>query len=47
VKRDTYENAKSIAAPTHLRDYISAAALTPHDGSPIIVISSYMPQLKK
>jgi hypothetical protein len=39
IRRDTYKDA------THLRDYITAAILTPHDGSPVIAISAYIPQL--
>jgi hypothetical protein len=45
VRRDTYKDATAFPSPTHIRDYISAATLTPHDGSPIIAISIYMPQL--
>ena len=44
-RRDTYKNATAIPTPSHLRDYISAGTLTPHDGSPIIATSAYMPQL--
>ena len=45
VRRDTYKDATAIPTPSHLRDYVSSAAFTPHDGSPIVTISAYMPQL--
>jgi hypothetical protein len=45
ARRDTYKDATDITTPSHLRDYISAAKLTSHNGSPIIAISAYMPQL--
>jgi hypothetical protein len=34
----------AIPSPPHIGDYISAATLTPYDGSPIIAISANMPQ---
>ena len=43
IRRDTYKDATAILAPTHLRDYIAAATVTPNDGSTIIAISTYMP----
>ena len=45
ARRDTYKEANAITPPTHLRDYISAATITPHDGSITIAISAYMPHL--
>jgi len=45
VRRDTYKEVTAIPTPSHIGDYISAATLTPYDGSPIIAISAYMPQL--
>ena len=44
ARRDTYKEVTAIPTPPHIGDYISAATLTPHDGSPIIAISAYMPQ---
>ena len=34
TKRDIYKDFTAIATPSHLRDYISAATLAPHDGPP-------------
>jgi len=45
ARRDTYKEATAISPPPYIGDYISSATLTPHDGSPIIAISAYMPQL--
>ncbi len=45
ARRDTYKEVTVIPTPPHIRDYVSAATLTPHDGSPIIAISVIMPQL--
>ena len=45
VRRDICKELKPIPTPQHLRDRITAANLTLHDGSPIIAISAYMPQL--
>jgi hypothetical protein len=45
ARRDTYKKVTAIPTPLHIGDYISAATLTPYDGSPIIAISAYMPQL--
>ena len=45
ARRDTYKEVTEIPTPPHIGDYISAATLTPYDGSPIIAISTYMPQL--
>jgi hypothetical protein len=42
ARRDTYKDVTAIPTPSHLRDYISAATRTPHDGSPIIAISAYI-----
>ena len=44
ARRGTYKEVTVIPTPPHTGDYISAATLTPHDGSPIIAISAYMPQ---
>jgi hypothetical protein len=41
----TRNEVTPIPTPPHIGDYVSAATLTPHDGSPIIAISAYMPQL--
>jgi hypothetical protein len=41
----TYKEVTAIPTQSHIGDYISAATLTPYDGSPIIAISAYMPQL--
>jgi hypothetical protein len=46
ARRDTYKEVTAIPTPPHIRDYISAAALTPYGGSPIIAIFAYMPQLQ-
>jgi hypothetical protein len=45
ARRDTYKDATTIPTPFHLRDYISAATLTPYNGYSIVTISAYMPQL--
>ncbi len=45
ARRDTYKEVTAIPTPSHIKDYISAATLTPYDGSPITTISAYMPQL--
>jgi hypothetical protein len=45
ARRDTYKEITAIPTPPHIGDYISAATLTPYDGSPIITMSAYMPQL--
>ena len=45
ARRDTYKEVTTIPTPPHIGDYISAATLTPYDGSHIIAISAYMPQL--
>jgi hypothetical protein len=45
ARRDTYKKVTAIPRPSHIGDYISAATLTPYDGSPTIAISAYMPQL--
>ncbi len=45
ARRDTYKEVTSIPTPPHIGDYISAATLNPHEESPIIAISAYMPQL--
>jgi hypothetical protein len=45
ARRDTYKEVTVIPTPPHIGDYISAATLTPYDGSPIIAISAYMPPL--
>jgi hypothetical protein len=42
---DVYKDATPIPAPAHLKNNIKAATLTPHDGSPIIAITAYMPQI--
>ena len=34
-----------ISAPIHLRDFITAATLTPHKGFPIIATSAHMPKI--
>jgi hypothetical protein len=44
VRRDTYKDATAIPSPPQIRDYVSAATLAPHDGSPIIALSAYKPQ---
>jgi hypothetical protein len=44
ARRDIYKEVTAIPTPPHIGDYVSAATLTPHDGSPIIAISAYMPQ---
>jgi len=44
ARRDTTKEATAIHPPPHIGDYISAATLIPHDGSPIIAILAYMPQ---
>ncbi len=44
ARRDTFKEITAIPTPTHIGGYVSAATLTPHDGSPIIAISAYMPQ---
>jgi hypothetical protein len=46
AKRDTYKGVTAIPTPPHIGDYISPATLTPYNGSPIIAISAYMPQLQ-
>jgi len=43
--RDTYKEVTVILTPQHIGDYVSAATLTPYDGSPIIAILAYMSQL--
>jgi len=45
ARRETYKEVTAIPTPPHIGDYISAATLTPYDGSPIIAISAYMSQL--
>jgi hypothetical protein len=45
TRRDIYKEVTPIQMPTNLMDYIKAAKITPHDGTPIIAISAYMPQL--
>ena len=45
TRRDVYKDATPIQTPTHLTDNIKAVMITPHDGTPIIVITAYMPQL--
>ncbi len=45
ARRDTYKEITAIPTPPHIGDYVSAATITPHDGSPVIVVSAYMPQL--
>ncbi len=45
ARRGTYKEITAIPTPSHIGDYIFAATLTPYDGSPIIAISAYMPQL--
>jgi hypothetical protein len=45
IRRDIYKEATPIQTPTNLMDYIKAAKLTPHDGTPVIAITAYMPQL--
>jgi hypothetical protein len=45
ARKDTYKDANAIFPPPHIGDCITAATLTPHDGSSIIAISVYMPQL--
>ena len=45
ARRDEYKEITAIPTPTHIRDYISAATLTPYDGSPIITTPAYLPQL--
>jgi hypothetical protein len=44
TRRGVYKEATPIQTPTNLTDYIKAAKLTPHDGTPIIAITAYMPQ---
>jgi hypothetical protein len=44
ARRDIYKEVTAILTPPHIGDYVSAATLIPHDGSPIIAISAYMPQ---
>jgi hypothetical protein len=43
--RDVYKEVTPIQTPTNLADYIKAAKITPHDGTSIIAITAYMPQL--
>ena len=38
ARRDTYKEVTAIPTPSHLGDYVSAATLTPYDGSPVIAI---------
>jgi hypothetical protein len=45
TRRDVYKEATPTQTPTNLMDYIKAAKITPHDGTPIIAITAYMPQL--
>ena len=45
ARRDIYNEVTAIPMPPHVGDYISAATITPYDGSFIIAISAYMPQL--
>ena len=45
ARRDIYKEVTVIPTQSHIGDYVSAATLTPHDGSTIIAISAYMPQL--
>ena len=45
TRRDVYKDVTPIPTPAHLTDYIKADTITPHDGSPIIAITAYMPQI--
>ena len=46
TRRDVYKEGTPIQTPINLMDYIKAAKITPHDGTPpIIAITAYMPQL--
>jgi len=45
TRRDVCKEANPIQTPTNLKDYINAAEIIPHDGTPIITITAYMPQL--
>jgi len=45
TRRDSYKKATPIQTPTTLTNYIKAAKITQHDGTPIIAITAYMPQL--
>jgi hypothetical protein len=40
TRRDVYKEATRIQAPPHLTDYLKASTITPHDGSPIIAITT-------
>ena len=42
ARRDTYKEAIAIPSPPHHRDCMTAATLTPYNGSPILAISAYM-----
>jgi hypothetical protein len=45
IRKDIYKDATPIPTPIHLTNYIKEVTITPHDGSPIITISAYMPQI--
>ena len=47
TSRDVYKEATPIQTPTNLADYMKAAKITPHDATPIIAITAYMPQLHR
>jgi len=40
TRRDMYKDITPIQTPAHLTDYVKAATITPHDGSPIIAITA-------
>jgi hypothetical protein len=46
TRMDVYKDATPIPTSAHLTNYIQAATLAPHDGSPIIAITTYMPQMR-
>jgi len=45
TRKDVYKDVTSRPAPAHLTYYIKAATITPHDSSPIIAMTAYMPQI--
>ena len=44
VLRTAYKTVNAIHAPPNIRDHDALAVLTPHQGSPILAITVYMPQ---
>ena len=45
VRRSLFSTSERLPIPMPMRPYIAAAIVTPHIGTPFIVISLYMPQL--